>query len=278
MKIQNSKFTAGDLARFYGITLDTIRFYDKKGILIPEEKSEKDYRIYSRTDVITLDHVLKLKNAGIPLKHIEEFLNHFTLEEAYHYCQERLQELNEELDALNRQKKELISYMQSLELIMEDWEHITLELSPALYMKDVSVGMAAARSWLWERGFRDEAKLAAYSGVSAKYYTEGQILTKEERAMMADCYLAVPLSKNGTDENMVPEEGDFIWPRQMCVHAYFRSVSGELNTVPDLRRIQEFVKKHNFKLKGDTVCWILFTEKNQEQRVDYYDCWYAVEI
>ena len=56
MKIQNKQYTAGDLARFYGLSLDTIRLYDRKGILPAQKKTDSDYRLYTRTDLLTLDH------------------------------------------------------------------------------------------------------------------------------------------------------------------------------------------------------------------------------
>ena len=50
------KYHIGELAAYYGVSSDTLRLYDKKGILSPK-KDVNGYRVYSREDMIFLDYV-----------------------------------------------------------------------------------------------------------------------------------------------------------------------------------------------------------------------------
>lgn len=279
MKISLKTYTAGDLSRFYGLSLDTIRFYDKRGILSATKKLENDYRIYNRADLISLDHILSLKHAGIPLKNVNNMVNRYSIEEALEYCRTRIDELDDDIQALRRQRDMLVSYTEELQRANEMWEVITIENSPTMYMKNISGGITTARQWLAKHNLLFKIHLSAYSDDSARFYVDGCLLSEEERSSSADCYLASILPKEMCGFSSGEKEpGDWIWPSQLCLHTYFRFCTNEESVAPDLDRIQNFVKEHNFKLKGDTICWVVFTEKNQSKRIDYYECWYPLEL
>ena len=41
MKYKLDDYKVGEIAKFYGVSVDTVRFYDRKGVLKPEKKSDK---------------------------------------------------------------------------------------------------------------------------------------------------------------------------------------------------------------------------------------------
>ncbi|CAJ1188586.1 transcriptional regulator [Companilactobacillus crustorum] len=69
-----SEYTTGELAKMFDVSIRTIQFYDKKGILKPSHISENGKRIYTEEDVSRLKLILMLKNLGLPLKAIGEIL------------------------------------------------------------------------------------------------------------------------------------------------------------------------------------------------------------
>ena len=54
MKIKVKNYRIGEIASFYGISLDAARLYDKKGILSPVKDTSNNYRSYSREDLVTM--------------------------------------------------------------------------------------------------------------------------------------------------------------------------------------------------------------------------------
>ena len=107
MKIRSKKYTVGDIAKFYNVSTDTVRLYEKKELLVPQVKSQKGYRIYTRSDVISFDYILKLRNLGIPLNDINELVNNYSLEEAIDYCNQRMLKLEDDIQILTKQKRNL---------------------------------------------------------------------------------------------------------------------------------------------------------------------------
>ena len=60
-------YTSGEFARKANVTLRTIRYYDKQGILKPSKVNEKGYRYYTDGDFAKLQKILSLKYLGFSL-------------------------------------------------------------------------------------------------------------------------------------------------------------------------------------------------------------------
>ena len=65
----------GELAGACGIKPDTLRFYEKNGLLNPVNRSPKGYRLYSEEDAQQLRFILRAKAMGFSLSDIRELLN-----------------------------------------------------------------------------------------------------------------------------------------------------------------------------------------------------------
>lgn len=63
-------YTSGEFARKARVTIRTIRFYDKQGILKPSKVSESGYRLYTDEDFGRLQKILSLKYLGFSLEEI----------------------------------------------------------------------------------------------------------------------------------------------------------------------------------------------------------------
>ncbi|WP_274648798.1 MerR family transcriptional regulator [Paenibacillus humicola] len=68
---QEQSLTVGELARKCGVTVRTLQYYDKSGLLIPSGYSEGGRRMYSRRDIIRLQQILFLKSMGFSLREIK---------------------------------------------------------------------------------------------------------------------------------------------------------------------------------------------------------------
>lgn len=64
----------GTLAQQFDVTVDTIRFYEKQGLLATAARSGAGYRQYSTSDVQRLSFILRAKAVGFSLQQIRELL------------------------------------------------------------------------------------------------------------------------------------------------------------------------------------------------------------
>lgn len=66
--------TVGRLARLVAVSADTVRFYEKEGLLAPTAKSAAGYRLYDRAALARLRFIRHAQNCGFTLAEVRELL------------------------------------------------------------------------------------------------------------------------------------------------------------------------------------------------------------
>ena len=114
-------FTAGELASMFGISKQSLLYYDKIHLLSPDFISENGYRHYSITQYLDLEIIVNLRSLDIPINDIQDYLNNRSrekLDEIFRkkdrVCADIIRE-NERIrnsisvitDKLNEERKEL---------------------------------------------------------------------------------------------------------------------------------------------------------------------------
>ena len=98
---QNQKlFRIGDLARLFHIGVDSIRYYEKVGLLHPVRGEENNYRLYTLDDVRTMNTIRELLELGF---HTDEILR-FEKDRNLHHVADMLKK---ESDVIDREMAEL---------------------------------------------------------------------------------------------------------------------------------------------------------------------------
>lgn len=74
-KVEGKWMTAGQFAERAEVTVRTIRFYDKVGLLHPSSRSNNGYRLYTELDLARLQRILTLKYIGFSIDEIKRVIN-----------------------------------------------------------------------------------------------------------------------------------------------------------------------------------------------------------
>lgn len=69
------KFLIGDITKMYGISQDTLRYYDKAGLLPFVKKNKAGRREFTEDDLGYIEVIDCLKRSGIPVKEIAKFMD-----------------------------------------------------------------------------------------------------------------------------------------------------------------------------------------------------------
>lgn len=75
LPMTESNYSISDLAEQTGLSIHTLRYYEKEGLLRHVERTESGRRIYGPASVATLKGILCLKRAGITLPQIKVFFD-----------------------------------------------------------------------------------------------------------------------------------------------------------------------------------------------------------
>ncbi|MEZ8028169.1 Zn(2+)-responsive transcriptional regulator [Enterovibrio norvegicus] len=98
----------GQLAKRAGVSGDTLRFYEKVGLLQPASRSDSGYRLYDEDAISRIHFILKAKRIGLTLEEIQELLD-IRLEASQHSCaevkgitQKKLNEIDQKIAELTQ--------------------------------------------------------------------------------------------------------------------------------------------------------------------------------
>ena len=108
--------TVGEVAKKMGITVRTLQYYDKEGLLAPSAESEGGRRLYTDKDLITLHQIMSLKSLGFSLDDIKQRLTSLetpadvanALTEQANDIRKKIEQLTESLTAIEQLKAEVL--------------------------------------------------------------------------------------------------------------------------------------------------------------------------
>jgi DNA-binding transcriptional MerR regulator len=111
-KTVNHAARIGQVAHETGISIDTIRFYEKQGLLKRSPRTEGGFRLFGAGDIETLNFVRKAQELGFSLNEIRELL--MLRAEHVPACSHVKELLEQKLTAVGQKITELQSLERSL--------------------------------------------------------------------------------------------------------------------------------------------------------------------
>ena len=71
----NADLLIGDVARLSGLSIDTLRYYDRAGLLGAVHRDGGGRRVFDRDTLGLLDVVLRLRRTGMPVEEVRHFVD-----------------------------------------------------------------------------------------------------------------------------------------------------------------------------------------------------------
>jgi len=112
----------GEVARRSGVSIETLRFYEKSGLLDRPGRTYSGYRVYGRDVLERISFIKQAQVLGFTLDEIARIIKHkqkgeSPCEEVREIVQTRLKELEERIKQMNRYRKELTA-------TLKEWDQI----------------------------------------------------------------------------------------------------------------------------------------------------------
>lgn len=102
----------GTLAKRAGVSIDTVRYYERGGLLAPKTRLASGYRRYSELEVARLRFIRRAQALGFSLREVKELLALSNLREVGRVkraAQAKLADVEERIASLERVRKGLAS-------------------------------------------------------------------------------------------------------------------------------------------------------------------------
>lgn len=108
----------GELATLTNISRDTLRFYEKHGLILPSERNDAGYRLYCDEDVHRISFILSAKEVGFTLNEIHQLLDlKVTKEQAS--CQDVKQFVDAKIAIVNQRLIDIKRIKRSLQTLSD---------------------------------------------------------------------------------------------------------------------------------------------------------------
>ncbi len=162
-------YHTSEFAQMASVSVRTLRFYDKVGLLAPTQYTEAGYRLYTDTDFLRLQQILALKFLGFSLEEIKRCLQigPLVLQESLALQRAMMQEKREQLDAIIQAIDET---QNVLRVKQDDWESI---------VRVIRV-MQMQQNNDWQKKYFSDEQLQQMDELSKQSYTD------EQRAKLAE--------------------------------------------------------------------------------------------
>ena len=103
----------GDLARRCDVTRDTLRFYEREGLISPPNRSDAGYRLYGDSDAERVQFIRRAQAVGLTLDDIRELLSVQRLRTPG-ACRRVAERLRARIQVIDRRVAELNAFRREL--------------------------------------------------------------------------------------------------------------------------------------------------------------------
>lgn len=98
--------TIKEVSEKYGLSQDTLRYYEKIGVIPPVTRTSGGIRNYTEKDIGWVENAVCMRNAGLPVEVIAEYCRLFSMGDST---------IGARLELLTEQRKKLIEQKEQLE-------------------------------------------------------------------------------------------------------------------------------------------------------------------
>ncbi|WP_136606827.1 MerR family transcriptional regulator [Paenibacillus sp. J23TS9] len=121
-------YRIGELAKAGGVSERTIDYYTKLGLISPEKRTLKNYRLYSHETLLRLQRINDLKQEKYTLEEIRQTLDKWDAGPEVHQVSDKLTYLELHMQQLEREVNELSPLIQKMK--PGQARHLLLNLLP----------------------------------------------------------------------------------------------------------------------------------------------------
>ena len=213
--IPSGYMTVGEAAKKMGVTVRTLQYYDREGVLCPSSVSEGGRRLYSDKDIVELHRILSLKSLGFSLEEIKNRLPAIdTPEEVAAALTGQARTIQQRIDVLTRSLRDIdalkAEVLQMRSVDFKKYADIIVNLQMKndaywliKYFDEDTLGFLREH-FDRESGLAFLRKFNALRDAAAQYHDRGVAPESEEGQKFAKEFWQLIAEFTGGDGSMLP--------------------------------------------------------------------------
>lgn len=242
-----SHFTIGEFAQLFGISKQTLFYYERNKIFVPRFIEDNGYRYYSLDQYFVFEIIITLRKLGVSLKDISNYVNNRNTDTLQRLLAGKVLEYELQIDLLQRNKHNLHVTMERLKQAKAiKSNRITLENCAEEYY--VANDFSSAPG-----SMKEQIKLVAEHNLPfakseiLNEYHMGYILAQKD--LLAENPLAVTQIFTQVSH---PDEHTKVLIRPGGLYAKITTPDGyHANYKIAIKKLLDFIKLNNLEIIGD---------------------------
>lgn len=151
-----AEFLIGEIAKQFGISTQTIRYYESLNLIKPSRRTQKGYRLYSQIAIERLQLIKSAQNFGLSLDEIKRLTSGDRGSDSVYQTfknmvESRLQQLDMQLEQVTKARQELSKRLEQINYListqnanLQNEENYTEQISDSLlsWLKQIEANLA----------------------------------------------------------------------------------------------------------------------------------------
>ncbi|MGL4738789.1 MAG: MerR family transcriptional regulator [Cellulosilyticaceae bacterium] len=263
------KYLIGDVSHILKLSKDTLRYYDKLGIVSPKKDPHNNYRYYTIDDLLALSYVLTFRDLEVPLEDIKVLMQHNTLDDFAKLLAKQQDYITQKLLHLQKLSSRVSDFQEAICLthsLLGKFEHAH---NPPLIYHEIPKE--------WDSTYAEHfLMLDQYRNVS--YPVFSILISAEALLNTPKCpHYISGISSVVCDPVQLDALSHYRYiSPNLCVHTVIQVSDAFEDT--DFSPLRQYFKDNQLQIKGDLIARNITFEHHHQSPVDYYELWIPINI
>ena len=215
---EKTKLKIGEFSRLMQVTVKTLRHYEQKELLVPDEVDEwTGYRYYSITQMLKLNSIRQLQQLGFTLEEIKELYDNESHTPSVEQLSRKIEDTEKQLQRLVTRRNQLLEWMDSRKKL-KIMEKFSIESLPEIIVashREVIPGYAALGPLCVEKIGPEMQRLGCKCPPPGYCFTIEH--NKEYRPTDIDIEYCEQVEEMGTDSSIIQFKRLDAVPKALCM-------------------------------------------------------------
>lgn len=266
-------YLVGELAQHFGVSKDTIRLYDKAGIVSPKRNQRNGYRYYSREDFICLAYAMELRKISLSMEEIRVMMNESSIQHGAQVMTEQERLIEKKIEELKRLRSIVEDYKLSFQNGVNGLDQYRIVENPIFIYRDVGDSLIETSRYFSE--------LTDYHVPKFTFVVPRELFLSEEFDDVNVAKQKFTYAVSLRDEQRLSERKNFPADRFQVVH-YERCVHTALKFYTNVNydsilELKRFVLRKGYTMIGNLLLRVISIKNDCKTNVDYYEAWVPIE-
>ena len=265
------KYTTKDVCKIFNITRETLRYYEKKGIIQPEISSENNYRYYDDWDINFIGECKKYQSLDFSLKEIHNIFARGSLNDYINNLEEKQAEFENKLRFYTLLTEKNKHYIQKLKSIPDYLEKYSITESPSYYH------LIARKNFEYDLSTSTlENTYIALKNYA--FYDHTVFINKEDYQDSNDnFYWCMSIENYLVDKLNIPLDNMFFMPSQTCIHTIIDAGERWNFGCHLFKGMVEYAEKNGYEMNGPIYGLLLTRVYHNDKYCRYLDVYLPVK-